>query len=432
MSTKMDMVLSWIHALLAGIPALLTNPLTYLLLIIIALKWKRQVDMERKLFSTRLHTVAEGLLQSIFFGCLGGLLISILFIGLGVVFSIEPFYYLWIMALILMLVQVRYLCFAYAGALLGIAVLLARRFPDGFGVDWLDTLWTSLQAVYLPSLFIMVALLHLVEALLIYLSGGKRGTPIFIESKRGRLVGGYHLEQIWFVPIFILIQGGELSLPPLYQAWPLFAAEPLSSMAILLLPAVLGYMEQAVAYSPIEKARQSTKLLLVYSLILLGLTVGSVYLNDSLIVFAILFSFLGHEALFWFSAWQEKQGTPIYIHPKQGLKILAVIPYSPAAKMGLQSGEVILRVNGQPVNHRQELYQALSANQAFCKLEVMNLAGHVKFVQSSLYAEDHHQLGVILAPDQDAPYYLEAKRVTLLHLLLQKIDRKSNQNRLEG
>lgn len=428
----MEIAILWLKAMVAGVPALFTNPLTYLLLIIIALQWKRQVDIERKLFSSRLHTVAEGLFQSIFFGCLGGFLASCIFIGLGVVFALEPFFYLWAIALILMLFQIRYLCFAYSGAVLGLLVLLSQWFPQIGQLAWLESLWTSLQAIYLPSLFIMVACLHLIEALLVYVTGGQRATPVFIQSKRGRLVGGFHLQQFWFVPLFMLIQGGTSSLPPLFSGWPLFTPELGAPFALLLLPAVLGYSEQAVSFSPQEKAKQSAKGLLIYSLSLLGLTLLAVYLSPLLFIVVILFSFLGHEAMFWISSWQEKRGVPIYIHPKEGLKILAVIPYSPAAKMGLQAGEVILKANGQRVNQRNELYQALSTNQTFCKLEVINLEGNLKFAQSSLYAEDHHQLGVILAPDQQAPYYLEAKRVNLIHLLLQKIDRQKNQNTIEG
>lgn len=428
----METAILWLKAMVMGIPSLFTNPLTYLLLIIIALQWKRQVDIERKLFSARLHTVAEGLLQSVFYGVLGGLLASCLFIGLGVVFSLEPFVYLWVIALILMLFQIRYLCFAYSGAVLGLLVLLSRWFPQVGQITWLENFWTSLQEIYLPSLFILVAGLHLIEALLVYLTGGRRATPVFIQSKRGRLVGGFHLQQFWFVPLFLLMEGGYSSLLPLFSGWPLFAPEPASPFTLMLLPAVLGYTEQAVSFSPEEKARQSAKGLLVYSLTLLILTLLAVYLSPHLIIAVLLCSFLGHEALFWFSAWQEKRRVPIYIHPREGLKILAVIPRSPAAKMGLQPGEVIVKVNGHRVNQRNELYQALVTNQTFCKLEVINLAGELKFAQSSLYAEDHHQLGIVLAPDQQAPYYLEAKRVSLIHLLMQRIDRRKNQQSLEG
>lgn len=428
----MDVWLDWLIALVAGIPALLTNPMTYLLFIIIALQWKRQVDMERKLFSARIHTVAEGLLQSIFFGSLGGLLVSCLFIGLGVVFALEPFFYLWIIAIVLMLFHIRYLCFAYAGAILGLAVLLVRWFPQGREIDFLRGIWTSLESIYLPSLFIMVALLHLAEAFLVYLTGGKRGTPVFIQIKRGRLVGAYHIQHIWFVPLFLLVEEGEHILPPLFTGWPLFAPEMVSVVSLMLLPAVLGYSEQAISSSPEEKARYSAKYLLLYSLILLALTISSVYVHPATIIVTILFSFLGHEALLWTSRFKEKKKMPIYVHPTQGIKILAIIPHSPAAKMGLKAGEVIVKVNGQVINKRKELYQALTSNLAFCKLEVINLEGNLKFTKSSLYAEDHHQLGVILVPDQESPYYLEQKNVNLIQLIKQKINRKANHNTFEG
>lgn len=428
----MDIWVQWIMAMITGFPSLLTNPFTYLLLLVIALQWKRQVEMERKLFSAKLNTVAEGVIQSVFYGCLGGLVLSLLFIGLGVVFSLEPFIYLWVIAVVLLLFHVRYLCFAYAGAILGLLVLLARWFPQGREVSFLSGVWHTLDGIYLPSLFVMVAFLHLTEAFLIYLVGGKRATPIFIQSKRGRLVGGYHIQHFWFVPLFLVVEGSHNPISPLFAGWPMFSAELVGPLSLLLLPAVLGFSEQAFSSTPKQKAKFSAKWLTVYSFILLGLTIASVYIAEWLIISAIIFSFLGHEAIIWYSRWREHKQTPIYVHPQGGLKILAVIPHSPAQKMGLQAGEVLVKVNGQAVGKRKELYQALTSNLTFCKLEVINLEGHLKFSKSSLYEYDHHQLGVILAPDEDVPYFLEEKQINLWQLLRQKVEKKDKNSSIGG
>lgn len=421
----MDTLMQWIMAMINGIPSLLTNPFTYLLLLVIGLQWKRQVEMERKLFSAKLNTVAEGVLQSVFYGCLGGIVVSLFFMGLGVVFSLEPFLYLWIIAVFLLLFHVRYLCFAYAGAVLGLMVLLARWFPQGREVSFLGEVWYTLEGIYLPSLFAMVALLHLAEALLVYLVGSKRGTPIFIQSKRGRLVGGYHIQHFWFVPLFLVVEGSHTTLPPFFAEWPIFSSEMIGPLTLLLLPAVLGFSEQAISSTPKQKARFTSKWLAIYSFILLGLAFAAVYIAEWFIISAIIFSFLGHEALIWYSRWKEHKQAPIYVHPQGGLKILAIIPHSPAQKMGLQAGEVLVKVNGQAVRRRKELYQALTNNLAFCKLEVINLDGHLKFAKSSLYEYDHHQLGVILAPDEEVPYFLEPKQVNLWQLIRQHVEKKA-------
>ncbi|WP_238328010.1 hypothetical protein [Paenibacillus gorillae] len=85
--------------------------------------------------------------------------------------------------------------------------------------------------------------------------------------------------------------------------------------------------------------------------------------------------------------------------------------------MGLQPGEIIAKVNGVRVYNKEDLHAALQSNSALSKLEVLNHAGEVKFVQRARYAGDHHQLGVILAPDENANYYAAAGPSSLLELL---------------
>ncbi|WP_162878450.1 PDZ domain-containing protein, partial [Klebsiella pneumoniae] len=48
-----------------------------------------------------------------------------------------------------------------------------------------------------------------------------------------------------------------------------------------------------------------------------------------------------------------------------GLMILGILPQSPAEKMNLKVGEIIMKVNGYSVHTVDEFYQALQKNRAF-------------------------------------------------------------------
>jgi hypothetical protein len=61
-------------------------------------------------------------------------------------------------------------------------------------------------------------------------------------------------------------------------------------------------------------------------------------------------------------------------------------------------------VNGAAVRTKEELHAALGLQSAFCKLEVVNRDGHIKFLQRARYAGEHYQLGLILAPDEEIEY----------------------------
>ena len=118
------------------------------------------------------------------------------------------------------------------------------------------------------------------------------------------------------------------------------------------------------------------------------------------------------------SYFREASNSPYYVHDERGLRVLAVIPGTPAEAMGIAAGEILHKVNGQSVRTKDELYAALHVNSAFCKLEVLNHEGQIKFAQRARYAGEHHQLGVVLAPDEKAGYYAASGAASLFDLIM--------------
>lgn len=96
----------------------------------------------------------------------------------------------------------------------------------------------------------------------------------------------------------------------------------------------------------------------------------------------------------------EQKRPPYFTKRTNGLVILGVLPDTPAHKMALSVGEVIVKVNGIPVVTEDEFYAALQHNRAFCKLEVLNESGEVRFAQSALFEGEHHELGLLFVRDE--------------------------------
>jgi hypothetical protein len=134
---------------------------------------------------------------------------------------------------------------------------------------------------------------------------------------------------------------------------------------------------------------------------------------------ASLLTILLNEALVKYSAWEEAKRIPLFVNNEQGLKILAILPGSAAAELGIQSGEIIHKVNSVPVLTKRELHQAMQINPAFCRLEVINLEGYSKFLSRAIYAGEHHELGIILSPDAETIDYIAEKQrhMHFLHAL---------------
>jgi hypothetical protein len=180
-------------------------------------------------------------------------------------------------------------------------------------------------------------------------------------------------------------------------------------------PVMLGYAESTLSRLPRDKAAQSAKRLIVYSVVVLALAALAEWL-PSIIALASFLVVALHETIIWLGDRVELQEQPRFVHGSRGLTILAVLPKGPAAEMGLEAGEVILKVNGIAVNTRTELHHALGVNPAYSKLEVLNLEWHSKFVGRAMFAGDHYQLGVVLCPDDDVRYYVSMRERSLIGL----------------
>ncbi|OEG00127.1 hypothetical protein BHF71_06275 [Vulcanibacillus modesticaldus] len=414
------------------IPQIFLHPMLYVGVLIIVLQYRRQITLERKLFSSRIHSLPKEVLSSLGYGLLGGIITSSLMIVLGIVLHPSDTLLIWVITIVLILFNVRFLCLSYATGIIGVVAgvfqlfdLSKIQFFNNPAFSWTTPILEGINQIQIPSIIAIVAILHLVEAILIRLQASKQATPLFLETKRGKLVGGHHIQSYWLLPLFLVVSTGNIDagIQLDFSWWPLIGSGV--GLTILPVPAMIGYSDLTSVNSPSEKSKKTSNYLLLYSLVLLGMA----FIAEKWVAFQIVAAFFAgfaHEIILFFGKQKEKTMPPIYVHPKDGLKVLAVLPDSIAMRMGIKPGEVIKKVNGVPVTSIEELYYALQRQSAFVKLEVINLEGHLKFTQHSIYDGDHYQLGIILAPDDNAPYYIEVENTSLLELLKQKIHKTSH------
>ncbi|WP_010278645.1 PDZ domain-containing protein [Paenibacillus senegalensis] len=416
----MEGIASWGEQALLALARLLVNPLYYIGLLIIVLQYRRQIRLERKLFHTRLHSLLGESWRTILWGWLGGLAASVLMLGFGFSMSFDAVLLLWGIALLLMLIRIRYACLAYSAGVAGCLFTIAAAFPETqhwAGVGWI---FQTAAGIHIPSLLMLVAVLHLIEGLLVRSQGARLATPLFLRGKRGKIVGAYFLQGMWAVPLFLLVpaSSGGLMLP-----WTPFWLESSSTgWTFIAFPALIGFTSYTLGHLPSEKSRQASGMLFIYAVTAAVLAITSFYWPILTLV-AALICFLLHEWLIVAANRAEEEKKPLYVSDGEGLKILAVLPRSPAAEMGIQAGETIKRVNQRPVQTRAEFHQAMQLNPAYCKLEVMNRDGHVKFINKAVFADQHHQLGILLCPDEEAPFFVAHEAKGFLSLFRRKPDR---------
>jgi hypothetical protein len=417
-------LISWFGwTLLKGIPSFFMNPFVYLLPVLVWMNYRRQILFERKLFSVRINNPWVEIADTVRAGLLPGLIISLVTLCAGLVISPFTMFMVGAIAFLLSCFHVQYLCSAFAGGMVGLLSLAAKHWAWKSSVPVLGYICSKLQEVGIPSLLILMALLHLAEAYLISKNAGKGSSPLLLSGRRGLLVGAYQLQKFWFVPLFAITPSPDHLWPAMLPSWwPFFSDGSMSGVAFALLPAVIGSSDLAMASLPAEKAKQSAKRLFRYSLLLLILGIGSFYLSAMAWV-ASLFAIVGLELIIRYANWREREKGSIFVQLGRGVRVLAVIPGTPAERLGIEAGEVVVKINGSDVNRAEDIYPALQVNTAFCKMEVLNTAGHSKYLQCTVYQGDHHQLGLILAPDEHAELYVDMKAVNIVRLIRQQIDR---------
>lgn len=419
------MFASWdiVLQILSGLGYFLLNPFMYLFVLFIYLHYRRQMNFQRQLFSVRIHSPLLQTIRAVGMGLIGGLLVSIVAGGLGVLVQSRDLWILWVLAIVLSLFRVRLLCLAYATGVLTLLHGVALLFPQVADVQGLGTIWRwFLEAKPVPILAI-VGLLHLAEAVLVRWNAGKDASPLFLEGKRGRIIGGYQLHSFWLTPLVVLVPtaAGQGVEGALFAGWPLFMPES-NAFAFMLLPAITGFSDVTTTMVPMRKAQQTARQLAVYAILLTIVAYAAVWV-PALMILAAVIAIVGHEGLFWLSRWEERQKPPYFIQSDRGIKVMAVLPGTPAEEMGIQTGEVIIRVNGVSVKQREDLYPALHVNPAFCKMEVLTHAGEIKFVQCAVYAGNHHQLGIIVVPDAQTQYFVDLRKASIVQLLKQRLER---------
>lgn len=405
METIIDGIINLAYA--AGM--LFLSPFYYISLLFLWLLYRRQIYLERRCYHTRLHAIVRPMLAAIGAGWAAGLFMTLIFPFIGMQVNSQTLILLWGTALILVWFRIRYFCLAYAAGLLGIIrggyELLPANWQDGHqagaAAGWLTD---AIGGLHVPSLLVLAALAHLAEAVLIRLQGSRWATPLFVEGKRGKIVGAYGIQGFWPVPLFLLVpvETGGMTLP-----WnTLFPAEAATSWTFAAFPVLIGFSELTKTRLAEVKTRMTATRLAAYSVLLFALALLAAWQTWAIIPAGLLTIAL-HEAIALLSNQEEERDPPLFIHDGRGLRVLGILPGSPADKMGIQAGEIITAANGRKVRSKDDLHRAIQTNSAFCKLELLDRRSEPRFVQRALYAGQHHQLGIILSPDNRTDVYVE-------------------------
>jgi len=390
----------------------LVQPMFWVVVFLVYLQYRRTAKMEKDILGTVQYPTGERVLDSIFFGLMGGLVGSFIMVLLGVTMDQSGLEYVWPLAILLMLINPRYICFSYAGGIVSLISLV-------FGYPHINV----------AGLMALVGILHLIESLLIWIDGHRGRLPIFMERRDGSIVGGFNLQRFWPIPILMLVlysgpflNSGTVETP---GWWPLihFPGATASSVFVIMNGmAALGYGDIVLTETPEERSRSSAIGLLGFSIILIVL---SVLASKNMVMkyIAALFAPIGHEVLILYGRHVEDNGEPLYVAPERGMRILEVIKGGPAYKMGLKPGDTILNINGESVNNETDLRNFLYNMTSHIYVNSVNPDGVTRTSEYTDHEGISH-LGILFVPKNKPPAFTVAEAPSLLSRIFNSITHK--------
>ena len=157
---------------IGGAVAAFFEPVFWMLLALVGYQYWQLQKSQKRMFGVCGFSLTQQVVLASLLGSIGGILGTFLLTLAGTNVDQLGLQYIWPVAILLMLVNMRFLCFAYAGGLVALAKAV-------FGWPVVDV----------PQVLVLVAVLHITESILIAISGSYGSMPVILQRKNGQLVG---------------------------------------------------------------------------------------------------------------------------------------------------------------------------------------------------------------------------------------------------
>jgi hypothetical protein len=382
----------WLLEFAKGAGKLFLNPLLYWFIILVIFTGVQRIKQERNQFGTKIFDVFTEWKDTWKTAVISGLLMSLLMIGAGFVFNYETVF-VWSMITVILTILFGFTLLSAAYSL-GFTYLAFLLFSQFFADVPFFTEMTFLNLSLLVGLFLFI------EAVFISKVKGNATFPQLGRSRRGLWVGEHRLKRIAAVPFFVLVPGGAII--PFADYWPALSIGG-ETYGLLLVPFVIGFDHLVKGRLPKEASQKIAQVVGILAVVVLAIGIAGLWIPWLSLV-AVLSAIFGRAYISYRFRSGENKRLPFFSPSNDGLKVLAVIPGTPAAKLDIRAGETVVKVNGKKINAIDEFYKALQTDRANFKLTVLDEEKEMRIVQGSIYEDDHYQLGLLFPKE---PYRLE-------------------------
>jgi hypothetical protein len=140
---------------------------------------------------------------------------------------------------------------------------------------------------------------------------------------------------------------------------------------------------------------------------------------------AALFSPIGHEYLIIYGQKEEKTKNPIFRRHSRGVTILYINEEGVGDKIGLNPGDVIVKLNSQWVNDQEDLKEILTQSPPYIWMEVIGRKGEIHTLEYKDYQRGIRSLECVVVP-KDTQFVFDMQTSScILKKVINKLRKKT-------
>lgn len=380
----------------------LLQPLVWLGLLRSYLTAKRRVKSERQHFQSAINPQLVEVHHFLVDGCLLGVLMTIISLALGLVVApIWVVIYEVVAAISLIIIPGALVpVTAFSLSWLVYWIMSPELTTVGGALQRHGVAMTSMSGNLVVNGLLLLAIVLAATAVLLRHYDYEGRSPQLQPDQRGKRLVRYQWQQLLVLPVGVLVPGDWLHAT--ISWWPVFMVGE-RSFSILLLPLLVGTSVRVYKQLPQIAWRQ---LAARYGWVTLASVLVAIIARFAVLSPQWLLALMGLIVVLTWGIlaqhrYHDRHQQFRYSDTEQGVRVIGLRPHTPADKLNLDLGDIILECNRQPVNTEAEFYAALLKSPTYVHLKVRNRQQELIITETAIYNGAPHELGIVLFTDQE-------------------------------
>ncbi|MBB5146172.1 hypothetical protein HNQ35_001373 [Cerasibacillus quisquiliarum] len=354
------------------------NPLLYWFILLMIISSYIRVRSERSDYGRKLFPMLSEMSHTWVISIVASMILSMFIYLTGIYITFEAILLISIVTVILSFnYRYRFLSPSYT---LGLSFLMILVYSK-LGID---TSRFPIESI--SGWLILTGMLLIVEAFLFYSVQRQQLYSEISPSYRGLWINQLYIRRSMFVPFIVYLPSGTVETASTFST-------ELISFQLTIFPFFIGLNEVVEQQEEVPLAQRKAKYIALLGVIVMSLAIGS-YVISWFSWVTLCIAILGRLFIQYYVKADTMRS--YYFALKDQLKVLTVIRDSYADRLGIESGDEIIRVNGSLIKNIDDFNEALYDEKNTIKIHAYNpITKTNKQIKRTISQKDKRNLGIV-------------------------------------